>query len=204
MPATLTPTTIRDALSSATGREVVRDAMPVLKVVAVGGVREHFQTATGPDGLPWKKLRHERPDGGSGLPLSDKGLLAASVSASTTEDEITLRASHPAANVHQYGATIRPTRARALTLPLTPEAKRVGSPGRNRFPRPLFVLSLDNQRGFLAERTPEGGMVLHYVLRKMVVVPARPFLGYSAKTLDRMTKILADRYARRVASALGG
>lgn len=198
----LKPGTLREALSSETGRQVVAETMPAIRVLAVGGVREHFQTATGPDGKPWKRLAHARPEGGSARPLSDKGLLAASVSARITADTLTLLASHPGANVHQFGAKIRPTRAKALTIPLTAEAKRAG--GARRFPRPLFVIRFPGvESGFLAEDDGKR-IVFHYVLRREVEIPARPFLGFSKRTTDRVVAILADRYAKRIAQAFGG
>jgi phage gpG-like protein len=202
---TLDASTLREALSSDAGREVVRAAMPALRVLAVAGVKEHFATGTSPEGTPWKPIEHPRPDGGSGRPLRDKGLLAASISATNTEETLALHASHPAANVHQFGATIRPTRAKALTIPLTKEAKRVGSPGRGRFPRALFVLATKGGRSaFLAERDDSGTLTLHYALKREVKIPARPYLGFSSKTLGKVTSLLADRYARRIADVLGG
>lgn len=205
MQVGITPGKLREALSSDAGREVVRAAMPALKVLAVAGVKEHFALSQSPEGTPWKPIAHPRPDGGSGRPLRDKGLLAASISATNTEETLALHASHPAANVHQFGATIRPTRAKALTIPLTREAKRVGSPGRGRFPRSLFVLAAKGGRSaFLAERDESGTVTLHYVLKREVKVPARPYLGFSAKTLDKVTRLLADRLARHIAERLGG
>lgn len=199
-----TPQTLAASLTLASGsayRNAVRATMTARKVISVAGVREHFVRSQTPYGVPWKPLKHPRPSGG-GTPLRDTGLLLASVSAEITEEGIALKASHPGANVHQFGAVIRPVRAKALTIPLTPEAKRTGSPGRGRFPRPLFIYRTHNDHAFLAESTANG-LTLHYRLEKEVRIPAREFLGFSDATLAKLDKILADAYEKEIAKAFG-
>jgi phage gpG-like protein len=177
-------------------QKALKEALPILKVISVAGTREHFAESRGPDGKPWPALKHPRPDGGN-KPLLDKGLLQASISASVTQEELWLRANHPGAAVHQFGATIVPKRAKALTIPVSKEAKRIGSPGRGRFPRPLFVVARGaGQTGFLAEGRPDGkGITIHYLLRRSVTIPARPYLGWSESTIKKMERVLADKLA---------
>ena len=56
---------------------------------------------------------------------------------------------------------------------------------------------------FLAERDENGAITLHYTLVREAKVPARPYLGFSSKTLDKVTRLLADRLAKAVAEKLG-
>lgn len=187
--------------------DTVRRCMPALRVMAVSGNKAFFQEGRGPDGKPWAPLKHPRPGkGGSGKPLQDRGLLKASISASVTETELKLSASRAGANTHQFGATIRPKNAKRLAIPLTPEAKRAGSP-RKGFPRPLFVVGVNDQVAYLAEQKGKGKrqtMVFHYVLVREVKIPQRVFVGFSAETLDKMTTLLGTEYNKGVVAALEG
>lgn len=185
--------------ASASTQEVIDGTIKALGVIAVAGARQHFTDQSGPDGKKWDSLKHPRPDGGGRI-LEDKGLLKASIQARTVKGMIQLVSSHPAANLHQYGGTITPKIARALAIPLTREAKRTGSPRRNGFPRPLFIVKTKNGKAFLAESN-DGKLVWHYILVRQVKVGKREFLGFSAKTLDKMERLLALRLMQKVQSA---
>lgn len=181
-------------------RRIVASSLPVIRIICLGGMQDHFQSQTGPDGKPWPVLKHPRPDGG-GRALQDKGLLAASCTATVVGNVIELKASHPGANVHQYGATIVPKRGKFLAIPITREAKRIGSPRQNKFPRPLFVIR--SPRSIcLAERGSGGKIVVHYVLRTRVVIPPRPYVGFSQKTLKKVDAVLADRTMQLLANMM--
>lgn len=177
-------------------------AAPAIEVAAVSGIREGMNAGISPDGTPYAPLTMRA----GGRPLRDKGLLAASTSASVTGDQIALRANAPGARLHQFGGVVVPVNAKSLAIPVSPEARRAGSP-RN-FPRPLFRLGgKDSGRGgVLAERTGKGKaakVVVHYLLRKSVTIPARKYLGISAKTSGRIGAILSRSYAATVRQSLG-
>jgi phage gpG-like protein len=164
----------------------VREAGPEFEMIAVGNMRRDMTEGVSPDGTAYAPLRFARPQGGN-KPLLNNGLLRGALSAEFAGDAIFLRANSPGANLHQYGGTIVPVRAKALTIPLTREAVRAG--GARNFPRPLFVLkrSEDPRGGALAERVGKGKrarIVVHYLLRKKVQVEARPYLGISKRTAD--------------------
>ena len=183
------------------GRNILPPLLRAMGTLAVGAVRQSFGTGIGYDGRQWKPLAHSRPNGGD-KPLLDKGLLRASISAMVTESEIRLQASHPGAAIHQFGGTVRATSGKMLAIPLSKEAKRAGR-ARN-FPRRLFVLAIHGSRkkALLCERTIKsttknttGGLVVHYVLAREVTIPARPYLGFSDETLEKMQRLLADAFA---------
>lgn len=180
----------------------VQSTLQALKVMAVSGVREHFQKQQAPDGTPWQPLKRPRPDG-SDVPLRDQGLLAASISASVTERELIVQASHPGAAVHQFGAEIRP-KGKYLAIPQTKEAKRIGSA--RLFPRSLFFVACKSAtgNGLLCERGQGGKLIIQYFLTKGVNVPARPYLGFSEKTLNKMQRLLADVFTGVVLKPIAG
>lgn len=178
---------------------VIRKIMTTAKVLAVAGVHEHFATQTAPDGKRWKPLSHPRPDG-SAVPLRDKGLLEGSVKGTVNAAELILRASHPGARVHQFGAIITPKNAKMLSIPLTVEAKRYGSP--RRFPkrRRLFVFTSKAGNKLLAENVGNGKLTFHYVLKDHVYIPPRPYIGFSDRTMKKIERVVADRFADSVAT----
>lgn len=179
--------------------------------VAIGaGIKEHFAGSHGPDGEPWPPLAHPRPSG-PGKPLWDFGLLMASVTARGKGNvtRITDRALEYGTNldyaaIHQFGGVVRATRGKFLAIPLSKEARRVGNA--RDFPRRLFVLRAKNQ-AMLAERRKTKGkraqdrLILHYVLKPSVTIPARPFLGLSAKTRETCALILGEHLAKAIAEA---
>lgn len=162
-------------------------------VVAHSGMMLGFQTETSPSGQKWAKLSHPRIMGGSRV-LQDRGGLKNATQARATVNGIVASAAHPAANVHQYGATIRPKRAKRLTIPLTKEAYRAGRA--RRFPRKLFVVGGENNL-FLAEKTKQK-LIRHYFLAKQVVIAAREFVGFSTATLEKIDALLALRTMRKI------
>lgn len=202
----MTELTLAQLAARTGGRAVPAEAlaavMPAVRVLAIAGVREHFQTQTAPDGKKWKALRHGRVGGGGG-PLNDTGRLKASVGATIDRDRLLLTASHPGANLHQFGGVVRPKRAKMLAIPVTKEAKRIGSPRQNKFPRPLFVHA-KGDRAVLAEAASDGTLTVHYVLRRSVTVPARPFLGFSERTQAKIDKLVQDRVVAWILKTMYG
>jgi phage gpG-like protein len=181
--------------------EVVAQNARKLEVLAVSGAKENFTQARAPDGTPWKALEHPRPSGGD-KPLRDKGLLMASLSASVTEGQLRLRASHVGANVHQFGATIKPKRAKKLAIPVSREGKRAGRP--RDFPRKLKWRPTNGQSSLLYEVTGERRkrVVIHYVLVDEVTIPARPFVGFSSETLGKIAFTLTEAFDRALFAKL--
>lgn len=168
---------------------------------------QNFAEGKSPDGSAWAPLAHPRAHGRGGtLPLRDTGLLAASVTSPAgkghveeiTDTTLTVGSNLDRAALHQHGGTITPTRARALAIPLTPEAWRAGSP-RNWPEGALFVWRSQAGKGFLAEsqvklrgKKKQSRLILHYALAASVTVPARPFLGFGPRLVGRLESLAAD------------
>ncbi len=188
-------------LDSRVFAQVVRALGSKLCTLAVSGAKDHFTQSAGPDGKPWRPLAHKRPSGGNKI-LRDKGLLAASLSASVTQEGLLLKASHPGANAHQFGAKVRPKKAKYLTIPITKEAARAGSP--RKFPRKLFFMGGGTSAVMAEKKGRSAKIVVHYALSKGVTIPARPFVGYSKATLDKMLRLIVDQLGNRVAAGMSG
>jgi phage gpG-like protein len=165
--------------------EAMRRAGPEMQMLAVANMRRDMTAGISPDGAVYQPLRFSRPQGGN-KPLMNTGILRASLSAEVTAEGITLRGSAPGARLHQEGGVVVPRLAKALAIPITPAAVRAGSP-RN-FPGELFLLKKkDGGKGSLAAREGKGKkarIVVHYLLRNKVTVPARPYLGISKATAE--------------------
>ena len=177
--------------------------MPAISALGLSDQRRRFQTGTAPDGTPWPGLAFGRPNGGN-KPLRDFGALAASVQAKTRKNELIVGSNLVYAGVHQWGATITPTRSKFLTIPLTVEAKRHGGP---RFPRPFprrlfFAIRAGGNSGAMYERTA-AGRVFHYALVKSVTIPARPFLGFSREFLGELSQLYYEIIHAKIMATIG-
>lgn len=175
-----------------TSERTVAPAMRIAQQMIVADVKQNFAGSHDPDGRPWLPLAHPRPAGGN-KPLQDKGLLAASISARSQGRTIVVGTSRPGANLHQNGGVVRPVRAKFLAIPLTREASRAGSP--RRFPAPLHaVVASATGKGVLADARGRA----QYALVKSVRVPARPFLGFGLKLIDRLAAMFGEFFERLI------
>ena len=168
--------------------------------VLLADIRRRFGTGTAPDGTRWKPIRR-RPNGGD-KPLLDAGLLRASVRAVPTATGAAAFSTLPYAGLHQFGGTVRPSRAKYLAIPLTRAAKRAGSP--RRFPRRLRFRPFRRRKsgGVMYEPGATGKAGTdHYLLLPEVTVPARPFLGASAAALADIDRLAAEWVAGQLPGA---
>lgn len=106
------------------------------------------------------------------------------------------------ASVHEFGATIRPKRAKALTIPLKPEVrdKRARDiPGIFR----LKASKDSNEKGNILARKKGKGIEALFFLAKKVVIPERSFLRSTfdeeKPKIDNMVqKMLVQVYAGKM------
>lgn len=166
-----------------------------LAVLAVAGAKRSFVAREAPDGTPWKPLARPRPAGGD-VPLRHTGQLLASIAAAWAGDELELSANGPGAALQHRGGRIVPVRAKALTIPVTPQAARSNGP---RSMPGLFPTAAG-----LASKDGRGRLTLHWAWAAAVEVPARPIVGFSAETLADMGELVAGEQATGIAAAFGG
>lgn len=174
--------------------------LQAISVLAVADTKKRFNEQRSPYGIPWAPLAHKRINSkGNDLALLDTGLLRNSIQAKATRDELIVSSNLQYAGVHQWGATIVPVKAKFLCIPLTKEAKYAGSP--RRFKRPLSPrINKQRTKGVLLEKIGNREIV-HFAMVKQVVIPARPFLGFSKDFLTQVEEILVDA-ANAMASPL--
>ena len=160
-------------LSADTGREIVQ--------IAVSDVKRRFATGTAPDGTKWRPLKYPRPNGGD-QPLKDTGALAASITGESSPTEVVVGTNRVGARLMNYGGIVRPKNAKVLTIPLTKEAKRAGSPRRlsKTGDLPLFA------------RMVNGQWIGHFLCVKQVTVPARPFIALSPDAIRIIGRVLLE------------
>lgn len=172
-----------------------------VRLSLIQATKENFARGQTPDGAAWPPIKGLRARGGN-KPLRDRGLLMASVTAqgpghvsSLTDTELVFGTNLHYAATHQYGATILPKSAKALAIPLTPEAYRAQGP-RN-FPGKLALIwPKGRQSGWLQD---EQG-VRQFLLKKSVTIPPRPFLGIG----EKLAKRIEDITVRWLQDKIGG
>jgi len=182
-------------------------------LVLASDMKGHFDRGSGPNGERWAPIQ-PRPQGGD-KPLLNTGRLRASIKGRAEPNGASAGTNVIYANLMNAGGTIRPTKAKFLAIPLTREAARASGP-RN-FPRKLFVIRSKNGNLLLVEAPPltktgkkkklkrneseqkladkynaGGEMVPHYVLKKSVTIPARPFNGFTDAAVDDVLNIATD------------
>lgn len=203
-------------------------ALNKCRLALVGATKENFDAGKAPDGTAWARLKFPRPNSkGADKPLRDNGVLAASLAARAAPGNVTnLTATSlewgtnlSYAQLHQHGGTVLPKQAKYLSIPITKEAKRAGSP-RN-FPGLEYAWARGPKlRGKLVEevdtegkRKTKGGKrgdkqaveltklrgketmraaITHYLLVSQVDVPARPFLGWNDELAQECAEIMLD------------
>ncbi len=101
----------------------------------------------------------------------------------------------PYGYVQEFGKVIHATKKKALTVPISEEAKKwQATPGNSArtFPIPLEVIARPGKPTLLVERRDKKGQrnkrsVIHYLLARSVKVPARPYLRPSV--VQKMARI---------------
>lgn len=194
-----------NALANGLARTDFKDALKACAVVLRNDLRQNVQAGRSPDGTVFLPLKHPRPNGKTS-PLWDTGALVRSLGAGTGHVEridktsLEIGTSMEYASLQQFGGTVTPKKGKFLTIPLTMAAKRAGSP-RN-FPgglRPIInkrkgtgvlIGAKIQQRG--KNKGKVGKIEAQYALVKKVVVPPRPFVGFSPKASTEIDRILTN------------
>lgn len=157
----------------------MRNMARVLKTAA----QLRFRAQKGPDGTAWKPSFRAREEGGQTLSLSRR--LRNSISGSATPTTATVGTNVIYAAIHQFGGVIRAKKGPFLAIPVTPAARNAGSPTR--------------MPGLKVWQTLKGQFVMgddkgtvHFLLRRQVTMPERPFLGASAADKTELVRVVQD------------
>ena len=174
---------------------------------AVTQVRLGFKNGVDPSGNAWKALT-SRP---GGSPLRDKGRLANSFSAKATGTTFVVGTNVKYAATHQYGATIRPKAAKALSFKV--QIARAMKPSRSRKIAKLGALQTKIAQGRSAVqfgsqaaanvtrrlKSASKGTKSQRVFAQHVTIPARPMLPTGE--LGPVWSQAFDRVAAQVAAS---
>jgi phage gpG-like protein len=159
----------------------LRRPLRVCEQLVMSDTKARFGTGTDPDGKPWRPVKFRVR--GAGKPLYDTGRLVASIRARVQGSTLTVGTNLAYAKVHQFGAVITPKKGRYLTIPLSVEAQRAGSPRRmnklHRRGRALF-----DAKG-----------KAHWALVLSVKIPARPYLGFGQKVIKQIRDVFRKHLA---------
>lgn len=150
------------------------------------GAQMRFRTMRGPDGNAWSKSRRAQEEGGQTLSLTRR--LRNSITYRATPTSVEVGTNVVYAAIHQFGGVIRAKKGPFLAIPVTPQARAAGSPR--------------NMTGLAVAQTLKGQFVMldsqsgtvHYLLRKQVTMPERPFLGASSDDRAELLRVLQTHY----------
>jgi phage gpG-like protein len=98
------------------------------------------------------------------------------------------------ARIHQYGGWIKPKNAKALTIPISKQAQ-------GKLPWKSLFLHKTKKGAFLSDRKGNK-LVNHFVLKKAVYIPARPFLVVQDIDEQDFRKLLVESTAKAVTESL--
>lgn len=167
------------------------DATPAMegmgRVLKTAG-QLRFREQRGPDGKAWEKSWRARNEGGQTLRLTSR--LRNSITYVASRTSVEAGTNVVSAAIHQFGGIIRAKKGPFLAIPITPQARAAGSP-RN-MQGLAVVQSLKGQ--FMLVESKTG--VVHYLLRRQVRIPARPFMGVSADDSVELIRVMNSHLER--------
>jgi phage gpG-like protein len=155
----------------------------VLAAALLRSARRNFEAGGRP--LPWLPSQGSRE---GGRVLIQSGRLMNSLRRRHNAREATVYSRDVRARIHELGGTIVPRRAKALTIPLCPEARRKRATEFDR--KKTFLLKRPGKDPVIMLKGEEGGQATAlYVLKKSVRIPARPFLRPPEDELREMIEL---------------
>lgn len=165
-------------------------AMKIGARVTKSDLQQRFNQSVSPSGKLWPTLKFQRPRGGN-KPLLDTGRLRASLAEDVDSTEFTVGTAHPGASILNSGGVIKPKKGKFLAIPLSRQAQLAGSPLRMK----KLGVKFGPKGGLMFERRGKGKRakeIPHFALAKQVRLPARPFIGFAPKVVERITQFIVD------------
>lgn len=156
-----------------------RKLLRTIGMLAVRGMRRHFDEGRGPDGKVWPRVRR------GGQPLIDTRGLYNSITFQILPDGKGVRvgSNKRYGITHHRGLRITAKPGKMLAIPLTPEAARMRRPLRtNTALAKAFVFRSKRGNVLLAKRKEDGTLTLLFLLRKSVKIKQRRWAGVSRRT----------------------
>lgn len=151
------------------------------------GAQLRFRAEKTPEGTTWKKSWRATNEGGQTLSLTRR--LRNSLSVTPGASSVAVGTNVIYAAIHQFGGVIRAKKGPFLAIPMTGAARSAGSP-RN-MPGLGVAQSLKGQFMMVDGKTGTP----HFLLKRQVTIPARPFLGASEDDKNELLRVLQVHYA---------
>ena len=137
---------------------------------------------------------------GSSKPLADTGLLMSSITHRVGEDRAIIGTSRRGARMANYGGDIRPRNARDLWIPANRKIRKelmtyggkVGPLIRQYKSSGHYVFRRGNSFFARKRGSKQSKPIMLFILKKSVTVPARPFMYFSEKDMERIGKIMKE------------
>lgn len=179
----------------------VDNVAPLLDAFGLSMVRS-VQKTFREGGRPRKWDKSRRATETSGQTMRHKGELMRSITHVVRGNTVEIGTNLEYARIHQYGGTITPKRAKALTVPVHVKAygKRAAD-----FPDLVYIprrgAGKDAILAMVKARKGKGGSLMragaqiipYFVLKRSVKIPARPFLQILPEDTSRLDR-LAEKY----------
>lgn len=163
----------------------MRPAMRQLAQVLKSQAQMRFRAKRAPDGTEWKPSRRAEQEGGQTLSLSR--LLRNSITAAHDARSATVGTNLQYAAIHQFGGVIRAKKGPFLAIPVSSLARAKGSPRGIEGLRVWTTL-----KGNYVMGTDDG--TVHFLLRRQVTMPARPFLGVGDQDRPALLQVLQRHF----------
>lgn len=176
------------------GGQFPREISEAAAIIGLSDVRDHFQTSTGPQGVPWAPIKFRVRSSNGMKPLLDTGQLRAAQNYRVDETGFVIGSNKIQAHLMAKGGTIRPIKGKFLAIPVTLDALRVRSA--RSFPRKLIcVIGKNGRGGVLKEIISVKGKkveIVHYALTKEVTIPPREFLFISDQSNQKINRFVSN------------
>jgi len=141
--------------------------------------------------IPWPRSRRVISGRGQKTLIHTAALLN-SIRRRHTGDKATVFTADIRARIHEFGGTIFPREAGALTIPIDPAAE-------NRSAKTFentFLLKREGKAPLIMQRLSDGGVRPLYILLKSVRIPARPFMTPPEEDLLKMDQRVLDHISK--------
>ena len=182
--------------AAAAGAAAVKNAnnlKPLMNRISarmLSAVRLNFQLGGRPQ--RWPVSRRAMESGGK--TLIDRALLLNSVQRSHNENSAFVFSRDKRAAIHEFGGTIVPRKAKALTIPISPLAR--GKTARYFSRTETFLLKREGKRALIMLKR-DGKVLPLYVLLDSVQIPARPFIRPPQRDIDEWERMIGEWVTRK-------
>lgn len=177
---------------------IIAEGLVECRMPVVTEVRRCFVERRSPGGSPWAELKHPRPgEQTRGDPLVDSGRLMNGIEATSDGSVLKIYVKRMGCRLMHFGGEVLPKKGKFLAIPATREAKEAGSPLNMPFEmKPIIGKNGGVMVGPWFPGANVRTLPVQFYLSKGVVVPARPYMAFSEKSIQNVLSIVGRRWWR--------